>query len=77
MATVGFIGLGNMGVHMAANLAKAGHTVKGFDIVKANLEAAVARGVQEAASGVDAATGADIVVTMLPVIIRLQLLFEI
>ena len=38
--TIGFIGLGNMGGPMAANLVKAGHTVRGFDLVPASLEAA-------------------------------------
>ncbi len=38
--TIGFIGLGNMGGPMAANLVKAGHTVRGFDLVPASLETA-------------------------------------
>jgi len=67
MATIGFIGLGNMGLHMAANLVKAGHTVRGFDIVAANLDAAKAKGVEAAASANDAAKACDAVVTMLPV----------
>ena len=33
MATIGFIGLGNMGAPMAANLVKAGHQVTGYDLV--------------------------------------------
>ena len=33
MSKIGFIGLGNMGGPMAANLVKAGHEVKGFDLV--------------------------------------------
>ncbi|MFY0613756.1 MAG: 3-hydroxyisobutyrate dehydrogenase [Hyphomicrobiaceae bacterium] len=67
MATIGFIGLGNMGLHMAANLVKAGHTVRGFDIVAANLDAAKTKGVEAAASANDAAKDCDAVVTMLPV----------
>ena len=67
MATVGFIGLGNMGLYMAANLVKAGHTVRGFDIVQAHNDAARESGVEIAESGVDAAKGAEVVVTMLPV----------
>ncbi len=67
MATIGFIGLGNMGLHMAANLVKAGHTVRGFDIVAANLDAATATGVEAAASANDAAKDCEAVVTMLPV----------
>lgn len=67
MATIGFIGLGNMGLHMAANLVKAGHTVNAFDIVPANNEAARAKGVDIVASAVETAKGAEAVVTMLPV----------
>lgn len=67
MATVGFIGLGNMGLHMAANLVKGGHTVNGFDIVAANLEAAKKKGVAAAASANEAAKDCDAVITMLPV----------
>lgn len=58
---VGFIGLGNMGGPMAANLAKAGHDVTGFD-----LAAAAPEGVAMAASATEAAAGADVVITMLP-----------
>lgn len=67
MAKVGFVGLGNMGLHMAANLAKAGHDVTGFDIVASSMEAAKAKGVALAGSASDCAKGADVVVTMLPV----------
>lgn len=66
MATIGFIGLGNMGGPMAANLVKAGHTVQGFDLVPAALEAATAVGVQGVPSAAEAATGADVIITMLP-----------
>ena len=58
---IGFIGLGNMGGPMAANLAKAGHQVTGFDMADVAIE-----GVSMAASGAEAATGADVVITMLP-----------
>ena len=67
MAKVGFVGLGNMGLHMAANLAKAGHDVTGFDTVTSSMEAAKAKGVALAGSANDCAKGADVVVTMLPV----------
>ena len=50
MATIAFIGLGNMGGPMAANLVKAGHRVIGFDLVPANLDAAGQGGVDVAAS---------------------------
>ena len=58
---IGFIGLGNMGGPMAANLAAAGHEVIGFDLV-----APAPGGVTMAASGAKAATGAEVVITMLP-----------
>lgn len=58
---IGFIGLGNMGGPMAANLAKAGHAVIGFD-----LTAPMPEGVTRAETAAAAATGADVVVTMLP-----------
>ncbi|MBP7001252.1 3-hydroxyisobutyrate dehydrogenase [Amaricoccus sp.] len=58
---VGFIGLGNMGGPMAANLAAAGHAVAGFDVAGVRVE-----GVTPAASAAEAAAGRDVVVTMLP-----------
>ncbi|MBK5933238.1 3-hydroxyisobutyrate dehydrogenase [Rhodovulum imhoffii] len=58
---IGFIGLGNMGAPMAANLARAGHEVTGFD-----LAAPCPEGVASAASAQDAAGGRDVVLTMLP-----------
>ena len=64
--TIGFIGLGNMGGPMAANLVKAGHTVRGFDLVPASREAARADGIAVAGSALESAEGADVVITMLP-----------
>ncbi len=58
---IGFIGLGNMGGPMAANLVKAGHTVTGFD-----LTAPCPEGVTRAPSAAEAASAADVVITMLP-----------
>lgn len=58
---IGFIGLGNMGAPMAANLVAAGHTVTGFDTA-----APCPDGVSSAASAADAAAEADVVITMLP-----------
>ena len=58
---IGFIGLGNMGAPMAANLAKAGHSVKGFDVAGAQAE-----GVTQVSSAAEAAQGSEIVITMLP-----------
>ena len=64
--TIGFIGLGNMGGPMAANLVKAGLRVAGFDLVAASCEAAKAHGVGIANSVAEAVAHADAVVTMLP-----------
>ncbi|WP_289154586.1 3-hydroxyisobutyrate dehydrogenase [uncultured Salipiger sp.] len=58
---IAFIGLGNMGAPMAANLAKAGHEVTGFDVAGASAE-----GVAVAESSVAAVAGAEVVITMLP-----------
>lgn len=66
MARIGFIGLGNMGSGMAANLAGAGHDVRAFDLSAAALERARAAGCSIAASGADAVGDADAVITMLP-----------
>jgi len=57
---IGFIGLGNMGAPMAANLVAAGHEVVGFDTV------ARPEGLPMADHAADAAAGADVVITMLP-----------
>src|SRR5438309_3805527 len=66
MATVGFIGLGNMGAPMAANLLKAGHQVIGYDVV-ASAGASLAQKGGRAVSGApEAAAAGDIVITMLP-----------
>ncbi|MCJ2007805.1 3-hydroxyisobutyrate dehydrogenase [Methylobacterium sp. J-092] len=64
--TIAFIGLGNMGGPMAANLVRAGHAVRGFDLAPASLEAARAEGVAVAGSVLEAVEGASAVVTMLP-----------
>jgi 3-hydroxyisobutyrate dehydrogenase len=66
MSNVAFIGLGNMGAPMAANLVKAGHAVQGFDLVEVAKQAAAAAGVTIAPSAREAVRGADAVVTMLP-----------
>lgn len=66
MTTIAFIGLGNMGAGMAANLAKAGHDVAAFDISEDALEVAKGNGCRIAESGADAVKGAEAVVTMLP-----------
>ena len=66
MAKVAFIGLGNMGGGMAANLVKAGHDVTAFDLSEDALLRAEARGASRAPSAQEAMAGADAVVTMLP-----------
>jgi len=66
MARVAFIGLGNMGGGMAANLAKAGHEVVAFDLSEDALARAEARGAARAASAEAAVAGAEAVITMLP-----------
>lgn len=58
---IGFIGLGNMGAPMAANLAKAGHEVAGYDLAAPALD-----GVTITASAAEAAAGREAVITMLP-----------
>jgi len=66
MTQIAFIGLGNMGGPMAANLVKAGHSVKAFDFVQAALHTFVDAGGIAATSAMDAIKGAQIVVSMLP-----------
>jgi 3-hydroxyisobutyrate dehydrogenase len=66
MARIGFIGLGNMGGPMAANLAKAGHAVCAFDVSRERVAAAEAAGAVAAESAGKAASAAEIVITMLP-----------
>jgi 3-hydroxyisobutyrate dehydrogenase len=66
MARIAFIGLGNMGGPMAANLVKAGHQVTGFDLAAPVLQAAEAHGVTAANHISQAVSDAEIVVTMLP-----------
>jgi len=58
---IGFIGLGNMGAPMAANLIKAGHQVTGFDVAGVTVDGAASAG-----SAAEAASGQDAVITMLP-----------
>lgn len=66
MTTIAFIGLGHMGGGMAANLAKAGHDVRAFDLSTDALAAAQSSGCLAAASAAEAVADADVVVTMLP-----------
>ena len=66
MAKIGFIGLGNMGLPMAANLVRAGHSVTGFDVVTAAKAAAARAGVAVVGTAADAARDVEILITMLP-----------
>jgi 3-hydroxyisobutyrate dehydrogenase-like beta-hydroxyacid dehydrogenase len=66
MAAIGFIGLGNMGAPMAANLIRAGHQVTGCDIAPGPLEALAAKGGRAATTAAEAAAAGEFVITMLP-----------
>lgn len=63
---IAFLGLGNMGSHMARNLVDAGYSVTGFDVVQAAIKAAAEHGVTPAETAEDAVNGADVVITMFP-----------
>jgi 3-hydroxyisobutyrate dehydrogenase len=66
MAHIGFIGLGLMGLPMAANLVAAGHRVTGYDLVGANCDRAALAGITVTVDAAAAARGADALVTMVP-----------
>ncbi|HUZ13663.1 MAG TPA: 3-hydroxyisobutyrate dehydrogenase [Caulobacteraceae bacterium] len=66
MAHIGFLGVGAMGLGMAANLAKAGRRVVAFDVAPKALAAARAAGCEAAASAAEAVRNAETVITMLP-----------
>jgi 3-hydroxyisobutyrate dehydrogenase len=66
MTTIAFIGLGNMGGPMAANLVKAGHRVLGFDFSAAALVKAREAGVNVTENSAAAVAQAEVIVTMLP-----------
>jgi 3-hydroxyisobutyrate dehydrogenase len=66
MANIAFIGLGNMGGPMAANLVKAAHKVIAFDLMEASRNQARADGAAIADSAASSVRGADVVITMLP-----------
>lgn len=63
---IAFIGLGNMGGGMAANLVKAGHEVHAFDLAEAALTRAAEQGCQTYTDAGEAVAGAEAVVSMLP-----------
>ena len=66
MATIAFLGLGNMGGPMAKNLLAAGHQLTVFDLVEAACAALAAEGASVAASAAGAAENADVIISMLP-----------
>ena len=66
MARIGFIGVGNMGGPMSANLSKAQHQVRAFDLSPEAVAAAEAAGATAAPTVAEAVKDAEIVVTMLP-----------
>ncbi len=67
MSSIGFIGLGNMGAHMARNLIKAGHDLKVYDLSEEAVRYVAQSGAKAAGSAAEAATNVEFVVTMLPV----------
>ena len=72
---IAFIGLGNMGAPMAINLAKAGHSVKVFDLSHDAIAKVVAAGGQAASCATTAVQGAEVVITMLPASQHVESLF--
>lgn len=66
MTTIAFLGLGNMGGPMAANLVSAGHAVRAFDLVPALRDTLEAKGASVFSSGAEAVDQADVVITSLP-----------
>ncbi|MCC8472051.1 3-hydroxyisobutyrate dehydrogenase [Xanthomonas phaseoli] len=66
MSKIAFIGLGNMGGPMAANLIKAGHQLRVFDLAPAAIDAAAAAGALAASSAQDTLVDAEVVISMLP-----------
>jgi len=75
MTKIAFIGLGNMGIGMAENLAKAGHEVRALDISKDAVEAAVKAGCVGTKNAKDAVESADVVITMLPAGAHVKLVY--
>ncbi|VAV91295.1 3-hydroxyisobutyrate dehydrogenase [hydrothermal vent metagenome] len=74
--TIAFIGLGNMGGPMAANLAKAGMNVRAFDLSQDALSLAKTAGCTPVTSVAEAVTDADVVVTMLPAGKHVQAVYD-
>jgi 3-hydroxyisobutyrate dehydrogenase len=66
MSNIAFIGLGNMGGPMAANLLKAGHTLHVFDLAAEAIAQVVSHGATAASTAIEAVQGAEVVISMLP-----------
>lgn len=66
MSSVGFIGLGNLGMPIAANLVKAGHGVHAYDLSQARLDEAQKHGIAATASAAEAVVGREFIITLLP-----------
>lgn len=66
MTKIAFIGLGNMGGPMAANLLDSGHQVSVFDLVQDAIDQLVSQGASQASSAADAVKDAEFVISMLP-----------
>jgi 3-hydroxyisobutyrate dehydrogenase len=66
MTAIGFVGLGNMGLPMVANLLKAGHRVHAYDMLPEAIRAAVGQGALAAGSAAEAASQGEVVITMVP-----------
>src|SRR3954454_25409525 len=76
MAKIAFIGLGHMGGGMAPNLAKAGHEVRAFDLVREAVDKATEGGCSAAGSAGEAVRDADVVITMLPAAKHVRAVFH-
>ncbi|HEV8673688.1 MAG TPA: 3-hydroxyisobutyrate dehydrogenase [Methylomirabilota bacterium] len=66
MTTIGFVGIGNMGLPMLTNLVKAGHRVEAYDIRREALDLAVQRGATAGGSAAETAGRVEVLITMLP-----------
>ncbi|MCU7554222.1 3-hydroxyisobutyrate dehydrogenase [Alteromonas sp. ASW11-19] len=75
MTRIAFIGLGNMGGPMAANLVSSGMQVTVFDLVQENVNALVDEGAKAAESAVSAVKDADVIVSMLPAAAHVKSLY--
>ena len=66
MSRIGFIGVGNMGLPMSANLVKAGYSVRAYDVMPENLEIAKYEGCVAVSSISEACEHAEVIISMVP-----------